>query len=224
MVARLDVLVDAMLHVMFADRGSRNVRFYCPIFCLVVFAVWTVHVEEVALFAAFHLFLEEEHQVLVLERLQPLIPTHLFQLLAAVAGKVEAQHAEMVAMLCSRHSRRYRLALLCPVLNHFGVLRCERLPWMILVLVRIVDPFGMQRRGRQLTDMLLQKLLFFRRKVCRRNLVMRLCPRSMSGMFRILCIFTHCPFAFLSLHKTSLHPSRDFSCDRYNAFHQRPLA
>jgi hypothetical protein len=45
--------------------------------------------EEVALFSVFHVFLEEKHEFPLLERLQPLIPAHMFQLLPTIAWKIE---------------------------------------------------------------------------------------------------------------------------------------
>jgi hypothetical protein len=46
----------------------------------------------------------------------------------------------MVTMLCTWYSRRNGLSLLRPALDHFGNLCRERLPRVILVLVRVIDP------------------------------------------------------------------------------------
>src|SRR5438105_7057852 len=138
---------------------------------LVVFSKWTIQMEEVALFSVFHVFLEEKHEFPLLERLQPLIPAHLFQLLPTIAWKIEGEYTQMVTMLCAWYSRRNGLSLLRPVLDHFWILRRERLPRGILVLVRVIDPLRTQRGRRQFTGVLLQELPLFRREILCLNLV-----------------------------------------------------
>jgi hypothetical protein len=60
----------------------------------------------------------ELRRVAEFERHQPLIPTHMLQLLASVARKIEGEHTEMIAMLRARHSRRNRVPILRPVLDN----------------------------------------------------------------------------------------------------------
>ena len=68
--------------------------------------------EEVALFSVFHVFLEEKHEFPLLERLQPLIPAHMIQLLPTIAWKIEGEYTQVVTMLCAWYSRRNGLSLL----------------------------------------------------------------------------------------------------------------
>jgi len=87
--------------------------------------------EEVARFSVFFMcFLEEKHEFPLLERLQPLIPAHMLQLLPTHSLENRRWSTpKMVTMLCAWYSRRKRaLSLLRPVLDHFWILRRERLP------------------------------------------------------------------------------------------------
>lgn len=52
-----------------------------------------VELEEIALSPVARMFLEEEHQLSLIEGSEPVVPAYFLQFIAAEAGEVEAQHA-----------------------------------------------------------------------------------------------------------------------------------
>jgi len=98
---------------------------------------WAIQMEEVALFSVFHVFLEEKHEFPLLERLQPLIPAHLFQLLPTIAWKIEGEYTQMVTMLCAWYSRRLH--------SSSASIRRKRHKSAMSIVMKMNDSLGMSK-------------------------------------------------------------------------------
>src|SRR3954453_10297112 len=80
---------------------------------LAVLAVRALQPEERALVPVLALLLVDEVQRAGVEGVEPLVPADLAQV-GVVAAEVDAQHAEVAAVLGAGHGRRHAVALLGP--------------------------------------------------------------------------------------------------------------
>src|SRR5437773_12340080 len=92
-----------------------------------VVAVRTGEPGEVALAAVLLGLLVDEGQVPLVEGVEPVLPRHVPQLVAAVTGEVEPQHAEVVAVFGARHRGRFGVPLLGPPTDRVVVVRGQGL-------------------------------------------------------------------------------------------------
>lgn len=77
---------------------------------------------EVAALSACGCVLNDQRETAFVELVEPLVPANLGQrLFAGIAGKIDAQHADIAASACALHTRRPAAALLRPAANLFMV-------------------------------------------------------------------------------------------------------
>src|SRR5579884_503804 len=129
----------------------------------------TIEAEEVADRAVSLMLLEEEDKLAVLKRAHPALPIHLLQFLASIARKIEAQYTEVVTVFGAGDRSWSRLALLRPALHDLGTARRQRLPLMVLMLLRRVNPLRALRACAQLIGVLVDELFVVLRKILCRN-------------------------------------------------------